>query len=130
MTNLENRVWRLEIELRQAQQLVRELQVALGAVKQNQFAGSPGYGGGGGGGGNPLFCVLSGALAASGTIGTGTPGGPLTGQTVYSISGGAYASVSTTASVLNGLPNAIASGAKCIVEANGDGSYSAIAVAC
>lgn len=78
----------------------------------------------------PLFCVLSGAIAASGTVGSGTPGGPLTGQTIYLIANGTYVMVSDDADIWNGLPTALSSGAKCIVLPNGDGTYSPIAISC
>jgi len=128
MTNLENRVFRLEVELRAVHQAIRDLQVLVGKLKQDQFAGGLGFGGGGGGN-NPLFCVLSGALAASGAIPAGSPT-HITGQTVYKIASGAFSSVSSAADVYNGLPNAISSGAKVIVMLNADGTYSVIAVAC
>jgi hypothetical protein len=129
MTNSESRIYRLEQALRLAEQQIRDLQVLVGQLQQNQLGSIIGTGGGGSAG-IPLFCVLSGGIAASGTIGSGSPGGPLASQTVYSIISGAYTSVSSSASIYNGLPNALSTGAKCIVEANGDNTYSVIAVAC
>ncbi len=129
MTNNEARIKRLEDELRQAKQLIRDLQIDVGKLKQDAWAASP-LGSGGGSGSAPLFCILSSGISASGTIGSGSPAGPLASQTVYSIQSGAFTSISSSADVYNGLPNAISSGAECIVEANADGSYSVIAVAC
>ena len=128
MTNLEQRVFRLEGDLRAAQQAIRDLQVLVGTLQQNQFAGLDGFSGGSGGG-FPLFCVLSAGLAASGAIPSGSPTN-LASQHVYSIQSGAFTSISTTASVWNGLDNAIASGSSCIVLLQADGSYAVIGVAC
>lgn len=127
---IENRIVqiesRLEYWIRQIQDLIPQIRAAAQTAR-NAFGQ---YQPTGGGGANPLYCILSSGLAASGTIGSGTPAGPLTSQTVFSITSGAFVSVSTSASLWNGLPNSIPSGAKVIVLANADGTYSVIQVAC
>jgi len=125
MTNSEARITRLEAELKALDQELAAVKQQLGQVAQNQYAATGG-GTGSGGDSGPMQCTLSGAIAASG----GSPGGPLTNQTVSKISGGAFSIVNTAASVYNPLPNAIASGKVCLVEQNADGTFSIIAVAC
>jgi hypothetical protein len=128
MTNLELRVLRLEGELREANNAITQLQTQLGQIAQNQYAaGQPTYASTGTF--NILFCILGGSLALSGAPPSGTPT-KLTNQTVYAITGGAFSSISTTATVYNGMPDAIASGAAVILAGNPDGTYSVVAVAC
>jgi hypothetical protein len=127
---IENRIVeierRLEYWIRQIQDLIPQLraaaQTARNAFQQYQIPSS-------GGGGNPLYCVTTGSIAASGAIPAGSPT-HITGQSVYSISAGAFTLVSAAADLYNGMPNAVGSGAKCIVIANADGTYSVIQVAC
>jgi hypothetical protein len=116
---------RLESLVRQIQDLIPQLRAAAQTAR-NAFQQ---YQPGSGGGGSPLYCIVSGGLAASGTIGSGSPTS-LASQSVYSITGGAFVLVSSSATVYNGLPDAISSSASCILLANADGTYSIIAVAC
>lgn len=129
MTNLEERVVRLEGLLRGALQDIRTLQAQVGTIQQNQFAAQTPFGGGGGGN-NTYVCVLTGGITAAGVPGTGAPAGPLASQTVYTISAGGFTSITTSADVYNGLPNPISSGASCLLSLNSDGSYTVEAVAC
>ena len=127
MTNLELRVFRLEKEIVDFKNLIVALQNQVGKLAQDAWMAQQG-GGGGGGGAAPLFCITTGALAASGTIGSGTPT-HITGQTIYRISGGAFVSVTTSGDLYNGHANAVPSGSATMVESNADGTYSIIAVA-
>ena len=117
---------RLEYWIRQIQDLIPQLraaaQTARNAFGQYTIPSS-------GGGGNPLYCVLSSGLAASGVPGAGSPT-TLSSQTLYKISSGGFVSTTSSADVYNGMPNAISSGTTVIVLVNDDGTYSVIAVAC
>lgn len=124
MTNLEQRVLRLENMLQAALQQLAQLQQLVGQLGQNQYAvTSPGQGGAGGGA-NALMCTPSSAIAA------GTPGGPLTGQTIYQITGGALASITTVGQVYNPYGAGVVAGKMITVQANSDGTYTAIAQSC
>jgi hypothetical protein len=130
MSFLEDRVGPLEARFEGLARLVQDLipqiraaaQTARNAYGQYQPTGSSG-------GGFPVFCVLTSTLAASGVVGSGTPSS-VSSQTVQKISGGAWVSVSTGATIYNGSTNSIASGKTAICIANDDGSYSAVGVAC
>lgn len=129
MTNSENRILRLEAQIRTLLQQVQDLQIKVGQVAQNQYA-SGGSGAGTSGGGGNFICVLSSGLSASGVPGSGSPAGPVTGQTTYDISGGAFLATNTNASIYNGMPDAISSGKTVIVTLNADSTFKVIAVAC
>ncbi len=102
-------------------------QVATLAQQQRQ----PGWAGGGGGGSSskPFFFTPSASLAGPASVGSGSPGA-LTGQTLYSISGGAWSSPVTGATVYNGLAATLAAGKGAIAIQNDDGTDSAVAQSC
>ena len=68
--------------------------------------------------------------AASGRPGSGAPGGPLTGQAIYQITGGAWVEIDTNGSVYNGLEDATVITKTLIVLQNADGTYTAIQQGC
>ena len=80
----------------------------------------------GGGGAGYYGCVITGGVA----LAAGGPGAPLTGQTVWQISGGARAYLAGTQTLYNDTPNAIAPGKQVLLAANPDGSFTAIGVPC
>lgn len=127
MTNLEQRTFRLEVELRQAVQLIRDLQVGLGTVAQNQWAG-PTSGGGGGGTSGAFFCFPTSLAAATGTWPTITPASQ--SLAVYQVVSGALTSVSASATVYNFYKAAATASRIASCVANGDGTYSLTAQSC
>jgi hypothetical protein len=128
VNSLEARLYQLEIIVRSVQDQLRQLTQRLGAVEQQQFAGANAGNMGGGGGGSILFCQPTAAIAAA--TGIATPGGPLTGQTVWSINGGSFVSVSTTASIYNPMDDATVPTNNLAVSLNADGTYSAVSQSC
>lgn len=99
---------------------------------QNARTASATYGGGGGGSGGGVFFYAGGSVipAATGLPGTGTPGGPVTGQTVYQIASGAFGVFSSSASIYNGLMSATAAGKGHVVAQNPDGTFCVVAESC
>jgi hypothetical protein len=76
---------------------------------------------------------LGGANGAPGSMVGGspaTPGGSASGQTVYQLSGGAFVTASTNATITNGLMATVVSGKTCIVEQNPDGTFSTVSQSC
>ncbi len=130
MTNLEMRVYRLEQLMLGIQQQLAALQIALGTLAQNQYAGAS-QGFGGGSSTQALLCYPSGTIAAaSGPPASGTPGGPLSGQDIYQITGGAFTPFATGADVYNGMGSAVDASKVLIVEANSDGTFTGVAQSC
>ncbi len=83
------------------------------------------------GGGVVYFCCPSSSISGgSGCPGSGSPGGPATGVSVYTISGGAYSLVTNSGSVYNAMPDSTTIGYLLICGANPDGTYTAISQAC
>jgi hypothetical protein len=79
----------------------------------------------GGGGGVYLSCGTTGDLPA------GSPGTPLTGQTVWTLSGGVRSNVNTNATIYNDTANDIPAGSQVFVLPTQDAnSYAAVSVAC
>ena len=129
-TNDQMRIFKLEQRLLRAEQLVGALQTQLAQVAQNQFAATI-YGGGGGGASQPFFCTPPPASAgATGPPATGTPGGPLTGQSLYQIGAGAFSNTTSSAQVYNGMQSGIVVTKTVICLANTDGTYTAVSQSC
>lgn len=129
-TNDAQRIFKLEQALRMMQQQIQAIQTTLGQLAQNQF-GITNFGSGGGGNEFPLFCTPTGGIAgATGPPASGAPGGPLTGQTVYSINAGAFVSVSTNVDVYNGMESAVVVTNTLLVLQNADGTYTAVGQSC
>jgi hypothetical protein len=132
-TLLEERVFRLETLVQAIQQQILAIQTQLGTLAQIQWAASAPAGGGGGGSGNFLACCPTAGIAASGgCAGTGAPGGPLTGQTIYQVNGGAWASLTTNGTVYNGMEasGGIVAGKTLVVQPNPDGTYTGVTQSC
>lgn len=127
MNALEARLFELEKAVRNAQEAIRNLLAAVQALQQQPYFSSGGQTGGGGGSGIALFCLPSGGIAAASG---GTPGGPLTGQTIELIASGAFSTVSTNASVYNAMGAAVVTTKLCAVMQNNDGTYSVISQSC
>jgi hypothetical protein len=72
------------------------------------------------------WCVPSSSIAAGTNPPSGSPGGPLTGQTIYRISAGAYVALGGTYSVYNPRTAAVTSGKLAAVVPNDDNTYSVI----
>jgi hypothetical protein len=129
MTNDSQRIFKLEGLIARMGQQILSLQIAVGQLRQNAVssAGNSGFQGGGGGG-STLFCQPTAAIAAA--TGITTPGGPLTGQTVWGISGGSFVSVSTTAVIYNPMDDPTVATNNLVVSLNADGTYSAVSQSC
>jgi hypothetical protein len=131
VNQLESRVYELEKAVRAAQQTIRNLTAALQQAQQQIYASAPGEGGSGGGGGAVLLCTATAGIpAATGPPATGTPGGPITGQAIFSITGGAFVAGSTNVSVYNGMQSPTVTTKTLIVLANSDGTYTAVTQSC
>jgi hypothetical protein len=128
---LEQRLYESEKAIRKLQDQVAQLTQRVGALEQNQFA-SQGAGGGISGAGQSCFFYAGTSVipAATGLPGVGTPGGPVTGQTVYLISGGGFVSFSTNASIYNGLMSPTVTGKGHVLNQNPDGTFSVVAESC
>jgi hypothetical protein len=123
-SNLEQRIYRLEAEIRTIQQQLAGILSQLAALAQQIYAQQAPGGGGGGGGGTYFACTLSAALAHASSV---------SGQTVWKLVTGTRTNVTTTAVIYNDGPNAaddIASGKTVILATNDDGSYTVIGVYC
>jgi uridylate kinase len=129
-SNLETRLFRLEQSIVQDEQKLATLAQQVAQLAQQLWAVAAMAGGGGGGGGGVFYFSPTAALSGpAGAPGTGSPTS-LANQHIYAISGGAWSSVSTTATVSCGLPSGIVATKTCICIPNGDGTYSAIAQSC
>jgi hypothetical protein len=119
---------RLHLAEQRLEMLYRRLtrdEATLDNVRQ-QLRGAYQQGASQGGGGSPIYfgCTLSAALAH---------GSNVTGQTVWKLSGGSRANVTTNGKVYNDGPataNDIASGKQVILAANDDGTWTVIGVYC
>lgn len=125
-SHLEMRVKRLEDELRQAQQLIRDLQVDVGKLKQDQFGNGTPFGGGGGGSG-AFYCLPTSLAGATGSWPSLTPGSQ--SLTVYQVVSGALLSLGS-ATVYNFYPSAAAASKVAKVSPVGDGTYALEAQSC
>lgn len=99
MTNIEQRLYRLEQEVTHDGQLLAQILARLAALEQQQYAAG-GFGAGGGSGGGDLWCQLSGSLGPA----TGTwPSITATTATadVYTGSGASISKVQTGATIYN-----------------------------
>lgn len=119
----EGRIERLRRELAAGEDAIRALKQGLRAAMMMRGQG------GGGSPAGPLFCVLTGALAAASALPSGAPTS-IGSQTIYSIDGGAFTEASTDATLYNGMPVQINSGALVMALPNTDGSYTVVAVNC
>jgi hypothetical protein len=78
------------------------------------------------GGGAVLWCVPSASIAAGTYPPSGAPGGPLTGQTIYSISAAGYTALPGTFSLYNPHATGLSAGKLAAVTPNDDGSWSVV----
>lgn len=79
------------------------------------------------GGASPvLWCVPTASIAAGTYPPSGAPGGPLTGQTIYSISGGDYVALTGTFALYNPRSAATTAGKLTAVTPNDDGTFSVV----
>lgn len=92
----------------------------------NNQANQGGSGGGGntGGGGSILWCYPSSSIAAGSP--PSTVGGPLTGQTLYTISSSGFTALSGTYTIVNPRSAATAASKLTPVTPNTDNTYSVI----
>jgi hypothetical protein len=107
-------------------------QLTARVITLEQAQQNTGFGYQGGGSGAAIYFYAGGSVipAATGLPGSGTPGGPVTGATVYQILNGAFSTFSTSASIYNGLMSPTVSGKGCILEQNADGTFTVIAQSC
>lgn len=131
MNNLELRVYRLELALQQLQAALDALTARVGQLEANQYANtSPGIGGGGGSSQYLVCCPDDTIDGATGCPPTGVPGGPLTGQEIFKVNGGAWVSFATNIDIYNGMTNPVAMSKALVVMPNADGSYTGISQDC
>ncbi len=121
---------RVEGMVRDMRTMWQQLKAALQQVR-GAYSNGPANDGSGGGGGIFVCAPATSITHASGAPGTGAPGGPVTGVSMYKINSGAYALVTSSASVYNAMPHDTAgAGYVLICAANGDGTYLAVSQAC
>lgn len=73
----------------------------------------------------PSSSVAGGSLPPS-----GSPGGPLTGQTIYQLTGTTYTALSGTYDLYCPYPSGLAASRLTSVVSNGAGGYDAVAQSC
>lgn len=122
-SNLEQRVYRLEVELQAIQQQLAGIIAKLNQVAQNQWVPSGGNAGPSGGTAGYFGCTLSGDLPAS-------LASALTGQTIWQIDSGARSNVTTDGAVWNDSGSVIPSDTQVTLAQNPDMSYTVVTVPC
>lgn len=126
---LESRIRMAEQRLEYLYRLLQDLIAQVRALQQGLMAAQQ-QGSMPTSGGVPCwFIPASGMAAASGNAPSGTPTS-LTNQTVYRLSGGSWQTVTSSATVYNPIPSALASGKMAAILKNVDGTYSAITQSC
>lgn len=73
-----------------------------------------------------MWCVPSASIAAGSNPPSGSPGGPLAGQTIYRLVNGAYVALPGTFDLYNPRSAETTSGKQTAVTSNGDGTFSCI----
>lgn len=126
MTNLGQRVWRLEQLVQLLQQQIAAMLADIAALKQQQWTPSGGWGTSSGGSGGYYGCITSADLPG-GTGGTPTS---LAAQTVWQISAGARSNLTGTYTVYNDTGADVPANSQAILAANPDGTYTVVSVAC
>jgi hypothetical protein len=115
----------LEYLKRQILSLIQQLRAAEQAARTASSGGQTA----GGGGGGVFFWSGIAIAGASGLPGSGAPGVGPTGQTVYTIIGGAFVSADTNAAIFNGLVSPTVASQGCILMQVG-GGYVVTAQSC
>lgn len=130
---IEDRALVSEAKVENLYRRLQDMLAQLNGTRQQlrgAYQQAPG-GGPGGGGGTIYLCVPTANIGvASGLPPSGTPTA-LTGQAIYSISGGAYGQVTANGTVYNASPTKpVTSGILTFLGANPDGSYTANGQTC
>lgn len=114
MTSTDQRVFRLEQELRDALRDLAKALADIAALKQRQFTLAPGGGGGGGSAGSAFVASPSAAVPASGSLAS---------QTVYAVQGGVETALPGTYTLYNRMASAAVITKKCNLIPDGAGGY-------
>jgi hypothetical protein len=131
----EARIYGLEIKVNQLLSQMLNLQRTVAGLSQQINALASGGGGRSGGGGSSsliAFGSAGGISAANGPPPNGVLGQGAADWNIFSVSGlnNNYVPMAQNVVVVNPMPNSIAQGVVLEVFSNGDGTYTASAVAC
>ncbi len=123
MTNLEQRIRNLEMQLTSQAAAVQSLASQVAALQQQSRTTQQSPYGGGSGTGGSIYTIAPVVITA---------GGSVTGQTVYALVSGTSTALGGTWTVYNVMAAATVStaGKTIIVAPNGDGTYTAVNQSC